>query len=609
VVDDATNEEALDEQPVSHHSGTSIVSRHAALPTAEDAQAPQHDPPETTQKLSRTPGTKPQAKAVAENESSSKHAGSVWNAEGTGDAEESDTPATPSRTARKPKTTNSRKGQKDTEAADTRVNGNDVSDKDVQAVEDKEDNDQHATPQPRSSGRQRRPPRRLEDALAESAKPASTKRAKASAVQPGPDESAPASPALKGILTPSRKQRTGPRKSVMFNHDEKEIEEQLGFRDIDTPAKPLSKSTTRKATPYPKRVKPIDEVLEEPEPLVLQKELEADVDDIPVDEPTMDIPIPNTSDKDHAFTSSTSLLKDDPLLQEIRSMVLARLTTTSLPQKPPSYLEKQYTQLHSLLRSTITASESNSLLLLGPRGAGKSMLLELALKDLGGTHSNDFHVVHLNGFLQTDDRLALREIWRQLGHSRDLDEAETEDIGASYADTMASLLSLLSHPDEMAVDSVANGDIEAFAQDASVVADGAQKTSKSIVFLLDEFDLFTTHPRQTLLYNLFDIAQSRKAPIAVIGCSTRMDVIECLEKRVKSRFSHRWLLVPGVKGIAEWNQSVEDALFLDTSDESQAKRSKDQEKWVQKWNAEMKVSQPSHLYHERHTDTITRIPF
>ena len=62
-----------------------------------------------------------------------------------------------------------------------------------------------------------------------------------------------------------------------------------------------------------------------------------------------------------------------------------------------------------------------------------------------------------------------------------------------------------------------------------------------MIFILDEFDLFTTHSRQTLLYNLFDIAQAKKAPIVVLGLTTRVDVVESLEKRVKSRFSHRYV--------------------------------------------------------------------
>jgi len=34
-------------------------------------------------------------------------------------------------------------------------------------------------------------------------------------------------------------------------------------------------------------------------------------------------------------------------------------------------------------------------------------------------------------------------------------------------------------------------------------------SSKAVVFVLEEFDLFCAHRNQTLLYNLFDIAQSK----------------------------------------------------------------------------------------------------
>ena len=53
-----------------------------------------------------------------------------------------------------------------------------------------------------------------------------------------------------------------------------------------------------------------------------------------------------------------------------------------------------------------------------------------------------------------------------------------------------------------------------------VVVGGEQ--SKSVVFVLDEFDLFAQHHNQTLLYNLFDVAQSAQAPISVIGLTTRL---------------------------------------------------------------------------------------
>src|SRR5438128_542603 len=112
---------------------------------------------------------------------------------------------------------------------------------------------------------------------------------------------------------------------------------------------------------------------------------------------------------------------------------------------------------------------------------------------------------------------------------------------------MASLLALLSHPSEIA---------EAH--------EGV--TSKSVIFIIDEFDLFATHARQTLLYNLFDIAQARKAPIAVLGLTTRIDVVETLEKRVKSRFSHRYVYLSLPKILPAFWDVCRQGLSIDEED-------------------------------------------
>ncbi|KAJ3493545.1 hypothetical protein NLG97_g4665 [Lecanicillium saksenae] len=204
-------------------------------------------------------------------------------------------------------------------------------------------------------------------------------------------------------------------------------------------------------------------------------------------------------------------------------------------------------KVRQLIEQTVLAGEGNSMLLIGPRGSGKSTLVENTITDLSQEHRQDFHVVRLNGFIHTDDKLALREIWRQLGK-----EMQVEDDllnRSNYADTMASLLALLSHPSEI------------LGQDEGV-------TSQAVVFIIDEFDMFATHPRQTLLYNLFDIAQSRKAPIAVLGCTTRMDVVEMLEKRVKSRFSHRYVYLSLAKTLPGYWQVCRQGLMLGEADGS-----------------------------------------
>ncbi|RAH46863.1 origin recognition complex subunit 4 [Aspergillus brunneoviolaceus CBS 621.78] len=229
-----------------------------------------------------------------------------------------------------------------------------------------------------------------------------------------------------------------------------------------------------------------------------------------------------------AYAEQFQSIVQTGLTEELRFLTQVVLEKLNGKKRVPlKGLETEFDKVNQLVEQTVSIGESNSMLLLGSRGSGKTAILETIIATLRRSHKNDFHVVRLNGFLHTDDRLALREMWRQLGR-----ETNTEDEAgkvSSYADTMATLLALLSHHEELFGPS----------------SDPENATSaKSIVIILDEFDLFVTHPRQTLLYNLFDIAQARKAPIAVLGLTTKVEVTEMLEKRVKSRFSHRYVYVP-----------------------------------------------------------------
>ena len=127
--------------------------------------------------------------------------------------------------------------------------------------------------------------------------------------------------------------------------------------------------------------------------------------------------------------------------------------------------------------------------------------------------SNNTIIVKLNGLVQTDDRRALKSITKQLN----LDNVCNGKIFGSFAENLSFLLLSLKS--------------------------GNRNFSKSTIFILGEFDLFCLHHNQTLLYNLFDISQSSQSPICVIGITCRLDVVELLEKRVKSRFSHRQIFL------------------------------------------------------------------
>ncbi|KAK1139300.1 origin recognition complex subunit 4 [Aspergillus melleus] len=246
-------------------------------------------------------------------------------------------------------------------------------------------------------------------------------------------------------------------------------------------------------------------------------------------------------------------------LRTLTSIVLEKLNGKR--RIPLKGVENEYRKVEQLLEQTVSVGEGNSMLLLGSRGSGKTAMVETIIASLRKEHQNDFHVVRLNGFLHTDDRLALREMWRQLGRETNTED-EAGKVG-SYADTMATLLALLSHPEELF----------GSPENAETVT-----AAKSIVIILDEFDLFVTHPRQTLLYNLFDIAQARKAPVAVLGLTTKVDVTEMLEKRVKSRFSHRYVYVPLPRTFDTFSDICFAGLNLEESEVLEAVEGTDAEK-------------------------------
>ncbi|KAF2725944.1 hypothetical protein K431DRAFT_280676 [Polychaeton citri CBS 116435] len=277
-------------------------------------------------------------------------------------------------------------------------------------------------------------------------------------------------------------------------------------------------------------------------------------------------------------------------LESVRDILLERVAGHR-PSKLAN-LNDELAKVSNVLLQTIIAGESNSLLLIGACGSGKSALLENILQEQSVKHADDFHVVRLNGFLQTDDKIALREIWRQLGRDMGVLD-EHENASRNVADTLATLLALLSHPAEMGQEP---------AQD---------HISKSVIFILDEFDQFAHHPRQTLLYNLFDVAQSRKAPIAVIGLTTRFNVTEQLEKRVKSRFSHRYVHLSLPKSFTAFQDIIRTSLTISEDDLSNLGRwnSKDRSQVKDKWSniIELLLTDPSLETHIRRIYYTTKL--
>lgn len=121
-----------------------------------------------------------------------------------------------------------------------------------------------------------------------------------------------------------------------------------------------------------------------------------------------------------------------------------------------------------------------------------------------------------------------------------------------------------------------------------------QPSPRAIIVVIDEFDLFTEHARQALLYCLLDVVQSvQTGPVettprglAVIGVTCRVDTLLLLEKRVKSRFSHRiWRVSsPLSAGGVGWKALLRRALVPWEDEDEQKEQDKVLQSWLVDWS-------------------------
>ncbi|XP_044525823.1 origin recognition complex subunit 4 [Gracilinanus agilis] len=231
--------------------------------------------------------------------------------------------------------------------------------------------------------------------------------------------------------------------------------------------------------------------------------------------------------------SKNNNLKYGECISQVQRIFRARFCH-QIPKGNLFGVQTQYKLLIDLLKRTAIHGESNSALIIGPRGSGKTMILNQALEELMEIKQVRENVlqVHLNGLLQTSDKIALKEITKQLC----LENVVGDKIFGSFAENLSFLLEALKK--------------------------GDRTSSCPVIFILDEFDLFAHHKNQTLLYNLFDISQSAQTPVAVIGLTCRLDILELLEKRVKSRFSHRQIHLMNSFSFSQYLKIFKEQLTL-----------------------------------------------
>lgn len=258
-----------------------------------------------------------------------------------------------------------------------------------------------------------------------------------------------------------------------------------------------------------------------------------------------------------AFELYKNFVPDINDFQKIKTRVLGQLTgKLNFPNfSECSSLFEKYTEIYSMFEHTVRDNEGHSALLVGPRASGKSSIINHALDKIEKKYEGLYILVKLNAFIHADDATALREIARQLDeNAKKLQKLNTDneqkEHGSfeqrSIGDTFLNILSTLDK------DSNLN----------DVIDTQADKSVISIIFLIDEFEKFTSNNKQTLLYNLFDLSQSSSIPICVVGITTKITTRELLEKRVRSRFSQRIISINRSGSIEEFWQHAKLNLTL-----------------------------------------------
>ncbi|KAF9075868.1 origin recognition complex subunit 4 C-terminus-domain-containing protein [Rhodocollybia butyracea] len=230
--------------------------------------------------------------------------------------------------------------------------------------------------------------------------------------------------------------------------------------------------------------------------------------------------------------------------------------------------------LSNLLQGTVDRGEGNSCLLLGPRGSGKTQAIESCIAKL----SEAPIVVRLSGWVQTNDRLAMQEISRQLS-AQVSPTLLPEDVRGTASNDLEEddENPFLDNPTQAIELSVPTAHMHTLI--ACIPTLG-----RPTIVILDAFDLFTDHPRQSLLYSLLDTVQSARTAgghkgLAVVGVSTRMDSIVLMEKRVKSRFSGRMIRTSASKETVRCKNILK-ALLTPSIIEAGV-----DEEFIQNWNA------------------------
>ncbi|SCV06218.1 LANO_0H24696g1_1 [Lachancea nothofagi CBS 11611] len=262
------------------------------------------------------------------------------------------------------------------------------------------------------------------------------------------------------------------------------------------------------------------------------------------------------SDDDTSSSHPKSAKICDPSYSQFQLHLLKQLNN-SLPAdstRLPSFVHEASKEIERILKQAIIQKESHSAILVGPRSHYKTAVINHHISLLNRRFGQQFVTLRLNGLIHTE-QAAINSIAYQLeSRLQKLHGNRGSDFqisAGSLTEVFEKILRLID------TTTVQNTSASTTSRDEKI----------SVVFIFDEIDTFAGPLRQTLLYNLFDMVEHARVPVCILGCTTKMNVVEHLEKRVNSRFSQRVIYMPVVKTLKSFLRAVEEQLTVDIPNE------------------------------------------
>lgn len=245
----------------------------------------------------------------------------------------------------------------------------------------------------------------------------------------------------------------------------------------------------------------------------------------------------------------------DPAFQIFKTRLLRHINQT-LPYEETkifSYLTETRQEISRILKQSVIQKESHSAIVVGSRNSYKSHLINNELRYLKKEHPEQFIVVRLNGLIHSE-HTAIKSIALQLEiELKKLNNDEDDIIPLQFEHTA-------DNEDEDDINVSAGSLTEIFEKILKLLdatkshskKNGNNKAKVSVIFIFDEIDTFAGPVRQTLLYNLFDMVEHSVVPVCILGTTSKLNISEFLEKRVRSRFSQRVIYVPDTNDLDEF---------------------------------------------------------